>query len=215
MTSHPDLTTRSDPATGWVPPPDLRGRPYPDRLFRLLASLIGIHAWLARSVYRRRAPTRVVDRERTLVVAEVRVEADGVRSFRLTAPDGAALPAWQPGSHLDVLLPSGRRRHYSLCGDPADRGCYRIAVRWIADGGGGSQELHDSVAAGSTLTVSGPRNGFPYVPAANYLFIAGGIGITPILPMVKHAAASGAQWRLVYTGRSRESMPFLHELSVL
>jgi len=138
-----------------------------------------------------------------------------VRSFRLTAPDGAALPAWQPGSHLNVVLPSGRSRHYSLCGDPADRHSYRIAVRRSADGDGGSRELHDTVQPGTTLAVRGPRNAFPYVPAPSYLFIAGGIGITPILPMVKQAAAGGAPWRLVYTGRGTESMPFLDELRAL
>jgi len=202
-----------------VAPPDLRGREYPDRLFMLLGKLITILEWLASGSYIRRPQARPASRDLQLVVDQVRVEASDARSFRLVAADGGQLPRWQPGSHLEVLLPSGRHRHYSLCGDPGDRHCYRIAVRRLADGGGGSQELHDSVGPGSILTVRGPRNAFPYapavVPAAGYLFLAGGIGITPILPMVKQAAAEGAAWRLVYTGRSRASMPFLDELSEL
>lgn len=201
--------------TEWDVPPDLRGRQHPDRLFRALGALISTYELITNGAYLRRPPTQRVDRDLNLVVDEIRVEAQGVRSFRLAAAGGAELPSWQPGSHLDVLLPSGRCRQYSLCGDPADRGSYRIAVRRIAEGAGGSRELHDVVGIGSALTVRGPRNAFPYVRAAGYLFIAGGIGIIPILPMVKQAAAGAAPWRLVYTGRSRESMPFLDELAAL
>lgn len=200
--------------TEWVTPPDLRGRQRADRMFRTLGALITFYDWLT-AAFSQRPPTRRVDRDLKLVVDEVRVEAQDVRSLRLVAAGGDALPGWQPGAHIDVLLPSGRCRQYSLCGDPADRNSYRIAVRRIADGGGGSRELHDSISPGSALTVRGPRNAFPYVDAPGYLFIAGGIGITPILPMVKHAAAAGAQWQLVYTGRSRASMPFLDELCAL
>lgn len=199
----------------WVTPPDLRGRQHPDRLFTALGALVTAYEWLTSGAHRRRRPVQHVDRDLRLVVDEVRVEAHGVRSFQLAAPGGAELPGWQPGSHIDALLPSGRCRQYSLCGEPADRRSYRIAVRRIAHGAGGSRELHDSVGVGSELTVRGPRNAFPYVPAAGYLFIAGGIGITPILPMVKQAAADGSQWQLVYTGRSRASMPFLDELTTL
>ncbi|MGH3772788.1 MAG: PDR/VanB family oxidoreductase [Pseudonocardiaceae bacterium] len=199
----------------WVAPPDLRGRQHPDRLFRAIGAVVAGYGWLTSGSYRRRPPTQRVDRDLRLVVDEIRVEARDVRSFRLAAVGGAELPRWQPGSHLDVLLPSGRRRQYSLCGDPADRGSYRIAVRRIAGGAGGSRELHESVGIGGTLTGRGPRNAFPYVRAAGYLFIAGGIGITPILPMVKQAAAGAAPWRLVYTGRSREAMPFLDEITAL
>jgi ferredoxin-NADP reductase len=199
--------------TEWVAPPDLRGRQRADRMFRALGTLITSYDWLT-AAYSRRPPTRRVDRDLSLVVDEVRIEAQDVRSLRLVATGGSELPSWQPGSHLDVLLPSGRCRQYSLCGDPADRSSYRIAVRRIADGGG-SRELHDSISTGSALTVRGPRNAFPYVDAPGYLFIAGGIGITPILPMIKQAAASGRPWQLVYTGRSPASMPFLDELAAL
>jgi ferredoxin-NADP reductase len=195
-------------------PPDLRGRQRPDRLFSLLGTLITSLEWISSGAYIRRPQPQQVDRALRLVVDEIRVEAHDARSFRLVAAGGAELPSWQPGSHLEVLLPSGRRRQYSLCGDPTDHRGYRIAVRRLASGGG-SRELHDSVGIGTTLTVRGPRNAFPYVPATGYLFIAGGIGITPILPMVKQAAVDGAPWQLVYTGRSRASMPFLDELAAL
>jgi ferredoxin-NADP reductase len=200
--------------TEWVTPPDLRGRQRADRMFRALGTLITFYDWLT-AAFAHRPPIRGIQRDLNLVVDEVRAEAPDVRSLRLVSSDGSELPSWQPGSHLDVLLPSGRCRQYSLCGDPADRSSYRIAVRRIADGGGGSREVHDSIGTGSALTGRGPRNAFPYVDASGYLFIAGGIGITPILPMVKQAAAGSKPWQLVYTGRSRASMPFLDELTAL
>jgi ferredoxin-NADP reductase len=141
-------------------------------------------------------------------------EASGVVSLRLVRTHGGDLPAWQPGCHLDVVLPSGLRRQYSLCGDPTDRTSYRIAVRKLPSGGGGSMEIHQ-LQQGSMVTVRGPRNAFPFVASGSLLLIAGGIGITPILPMAREAARRGLDWRLVYTGRSRESMPFLEELESL
>lgn len=144
-----------------------------------------------------------------VVVASVRVAAADVVSLVLTRPDGASLPSWRPGSHIDVFLASGRQRQYSLCGDPRDRRGYRIAVRRIADGDGGSVEMH-TLRAGDRLRIRGPRNAFTFVETApSYLFVAAGIGITPILPMTR---AAGARGRLVYLGRSRETMPFLNEV---
>ncbi|WP_067841329.1 PDR/VanB family oxidoreductase [Nocardia lijiangensis] len=140
------------------------------------------------------------------------IEAEDVVSLTLRSPAGADLPSWIPGAHLDVFLPSGRQRQYSLTGDPADRTTYRIAVRYLADGDGGSREMHDDLREGDLLRIRGPRNAFTYIDAPEYLFVAGGIGITPILPMVTECARRGAPWRLIYLGRSRASMPFLHEL---
>ncbi|MFB7874424.1 PDR/VanB family oxidoreductase [Nocardia sp. NPDC056064] len=143
------------------------------------------------------------------VVESVRAEAEDVVSVRLRRAGGGPLPAWRPGSHLDVFLPSGRQRQYSLCGDPGDRYRYRIAVRRIADGDGGSVEMH-ALRAGDPLRLRGPRNAFTFVGSApSYLFVAAGIGITPILPM---ARAAGSRGHLVYLGRSRQSMPFLGEV---
>jgi ferredoxin-NADP reductase len=149
------------------------------------------------------------------VVADRADEADGVVSLRLEAPGGEALPEWHPGAHLQLELPSGTIRHYSLNGDPADRGHYRVAVRRIADGGGGSAEIHDSVTAGTVLRVFGPVNAFPFAAEPAVLFVAGGIGITPVLPMARKAAALGLDWHLVYAGRSEAAMPFLEEIASL
>jgi ferredoxin-NADP reductase/ferredoxin len=174
-----------------------------------------------RAAHRRMREPRAVERSLTLVVSEVRAEAEDVVSLRLAGePAGEApLPAWRPGAHLDLDLPSGRRRQYSLCGDPADRTSYRIAVRRLPDGEGGSREMH-TLRPGARLRTQGPRNAFPLAlpgpgPGAPVLFIAGGIGITPILPMVRAAAGAGADWRLLYTGRSRATLPFLDELDEL
>ncbi|MGY1708724.1 PDR/VanB family oxidoreductase [Geodermatophilus sp. SYSU D00758] len=138
--------------------------------------------------------------------------AEGVVVLELRDPGGAELPAWGPGAHVDLRLGNGMTRQYSLCGDPADRSTWRIAVLREPDGRGGSAYVHEEVREGATLDVRGPRNHFPLVPAPRYLFIAGGIGITPILPMVAAADAAGAAWELHYGGRSRRSMAFLESL---
>jgi ferredoxin-NADP reductase len=167
--------------------------------------------------YGRRPPAAAAD-TLTLAVAARATVADGVVSLLLRFPDGSALPAWQPGAHLDLVLPSGLRRQYSLCGDPADRYGYRIAVRRIDPGhggGGGSTEVHDGLPTGTRVTVSTPRNAFPFAGDRSVLLVAGGIGITPLLPMAREAARRGLDWRLVHTGRSRATMPFAEELRAL
>lgn len=136
--------------------------------------------------------------------------ADGVLSLTVESPD---LPAWTPGAHVDVQLPSGLVRQYSLCGDPSAQGLYTIAIRLVEDGRGGSREAHAQLLEGAELSVRPPRNRFPLRPAASYAFVAGGIGITPVLPMLRAAEAAGASWTLLYGGRSRASMPFLPELA--
>ncbi|PWI18794.1 oxidoreductase [Streptomyces sp. Act143] len=146
-----------------------------------------------------------------LLVASRTEVAEGVVQLRL---EGADLPRWEPGAHLDVVLPSGLVRQYSLCGDPADTSSYTVATRLVADGRGGSREVHERVTEGTEVEVRGPRNRFPLVEAGAYVFVAGGIGITPILPMLR-ALPEGAEWRLLYCGRSRESMPFVAELERL
>ena len=149
-----------------------------------------------------------------VVIPRITQVASGVRSFELRPTGGSEVPLWRPGAHLDVFLPSGLQRSYSLCGDPGDRSSFRIAVRRIDDGDGGSIEMH-SLSEGTQITVRGPRNAFPFRESPSYEFIAAGIGITPILPMVRHAEQSGARWTLTYLGRTRESLPFLDELREL
>ncbi|WP_432824598.1 PDR/VanB family oxidoreductase [Dactylosporangium sp. CA-092794] len=152
---------------------------------------------------------------RALLVKQVRAEAADVVSITLTDPDGAELPEWQPGAHLDLTLPSGRIRQYSLCGDPADRRSYTVAVLREVSGRGGSVELHDTALVGRTLDVRGPRNHFELRPAPSYVFLAGGIGITPILAMVRQVAREGGSWRLLYGGRDCRHMAFVDELLAL
>ncbi|EFV13131.1 PDR/VanB family oxidoreductase [Segniliparus rugosus] len=190
--------------------------PYLPRLAKLTGLLVRATELEPRPVLEQ----RLVVRERELIAVN-----DDVVSLLLEAPDRAALPRWWPGAHIAVRLPSGLVRHYSLCGDPADTRSYRIAVRRVPDGAG-SAEIHETLLPGAVLTVQGPRNAFPLLPAAmptgpdapiswgprRIRFVAGGIGITPILPMLDYAERKGMDWSLFYSGRSRESMPFLGEL---
>ena len=144
-----------------------------------------------------------------LTVAARETVAEGVVQLRL---EGRDLPRWEPGAHIDLVLPSGLVRQYSLCGDPVDTSSYTVATRLVEDGRGGSREVHEQVGVGTELEVRGPRNRFPLVEAPAYLFVVGGIGITPVLPMLR-ALPEGADWRLVYVGRTPNSMPFLDELA--
>ena len=144
-----------------------------------------------------------------LTVAARETVAEGVVQLRL---EGGDLPRWEPGAHIDLVLPSGLVRQYSLCGDPADTSSYTVATRLVEDGRGGSREVHEQVRVGAELEVRGPRNRFPLVEAPAYVFVAGGIGITPVLPMLR-ALPEGANWRLLYAGRTPNSMPFLGELA--
>ncbi|MGW3891589.1 PDR/VanB family oxidoreductase [Micromonospora chokoriensis] len=143
-----------------------------------------------------------------LVVTRRDQVATEVVAISLGRPDGAALPDWTPGAHIDLELGAGLTRQYSLCGDPADRSVLRIAVQREPAGRGGSRLAHERLTVGATVRVRGPRNTFRLVAARRYLFVAGGIGITPIAPMVAAADAAGADWRLVYGGRSRATMAF-------
>ncbi|NMH91988.1 oxidoreductase [Pseudonocardia bannensis] len=148
-----------------------------------------------------------------MVVTARREEAEGVVGVELALPSGEQLPSWTPGAHIDVELPGGLTRQYSLCGDPADGAAWRIGVLREADGRGGSRWIADELTEGATLRIRGPRNNFPLQPAGRYVFVAGGIGITPLLPMIRAVAAAGADWVLHYGGRTRASMAFLGEFA--
>jgi ferredoxin-NADP reductase len=152
---------------------------------------------------------------RELRVDAVRREAMGVVSLSLVDPGGSVLTGWEPGAHLDLVLPSGLVRQYSLCGDPSDLSSYEVAVLRDEHGRGGSREVHDSGIVGRLLRVLGPKNHFPLVDAAGYLFLAGGIGITPIYAMAREASRRGVPWRLVYGGRSLSTMAFVDGLTRL
>ncbi|HEX6351524.1 PDR/VanB family oxidoreductase [Actinophytocola sp.] len=159
--------------------------------------------------------TTVLEEGTTLLeVSQRRMAADGVVTLTLADPSGQDLPAWSPGAHIDLDLPDlGLTRQYSLCGSPADRSEWRIGVLRQPDGRGGSEYVHDALRVGTRVEVRGPRNNFPLLPAQRYLFIAGGVGITPILPMIEAATADGRQWELLYGGRSRQSMAFVADLA--
>lgn len=194
-------------------PADLYGRRKRDRLY---TALCGIGAMLgAMASASRWTPSRIepVSRTRTAVVTGRDLLTPDVVALTLADPHGGLLPAWTPGSHIDVQLPSGRRRQYSLCGPPGRRVDYRIAVRRMADGGGGSIEMHDAFGVGDPLVFEGPRNAF-YLGSHEHdlLFVIGGIGVTPMLPMMRAAQQRGSDWRAVYAGRSREYMPLLDEV---
>jgi ferredoxin-NADP reductase len=150
--------------------------------------------------------------ELDVLVADRHVAADGVVALTLRHPDGGELPAWTPGAHVDLVLSDDLTRQYSLCGDPAERSAWQVAVLQEPDGRGGSAFVHDKLSTGTTVRVRGPRNHFPLEPATRYLFIAGGIGITPIVPMLGAATAAGADWQLVYGGRTAASMAFVEQL---
>jgi ferredoxin-NADP reductase len=150
--------------------------------------------------------------EAELVVDRTQSAADGVLSLTLRHPLGEQLPAWEPGAHIDVVLGPDLERQYSLCGDPADRAAWRIAVLREPDGRGGSAYVHEQVRQGAKVRVRGPRNHFRLEPSPRYRFVAGGIGITPLLPMLAAAEAAGAEWTLLYGGRTRDSMAFTEEL---
>lgn len=138
--------------------------------------------------------------------------AEGVVVLDLRAADGSDLPAWSAGAHIDVRLPGGLTRQYSLCGNPSARDVWRVAVLREPESRGGSAYVHDALVEGADVEVRGPRNHFTLVSAPRYVFVAGGIGITPILPMIDAADAAGADWELHYGGRSRRSMAFLESL---
>lgn len=146
--------------------------------------------------------------ERDLTLACKEPLAEGVVGLTLVPSDGRPLPAWTPGAHIDLLLGPQLERQYSLCGDPGDTSALQVAVLREAGGRGGSQYVHDVLAVGCTVRARGPRNNFALVDAPGYLFVAGGIGITPIVPMIAEAERRGADWQLLYGGRTRTSMAF-------
>jgi ferredoxin-NADP reductase len=161
-----------------------------------------------------------------LIVRDRRDEADGVVSLTLAHPEGHDLPTWTAGAHVDLTVDSGDAaerssthgtsvvRQYSLSSDPADRSTWRLGVLRELAGRGGSEYVCTKLDVGDTVEVSAPRNHFELVPAGHYLFVAGGIGITPLLAMIAQARAAGADWSLLYGGRTRSSMAFLDELAV-
>ena len=150
-------------------------------------------------------PLRIAQREEL---------AQGIHRFTLVEAAGGALPGFTAGAHLTIAVPNGMRRRYSLCSDPAEAGFYEIAVKREEAGRGGSASLCDAARAGDVLQASAPRNDFPLSDrAGGLLFIAGGIGITPIRSMLHALAGDPRPWKLVYLTRSPEVTAFASELA--
>lgn len=151
-----------------------------------------------------------------VVVARKATVARDTFWFELRHPDGLPLPPFTAGSHLTVEVPHGARRNYSLCGNPADTSMYQIAVKRDPSGRGGSIGMADGVQEGDVLQISAPRNNFELHPrASDFLFIAGGIGITPILSMMRHLNTQqrAQHFKLIYCTRDEDSTAFLQELT--
>jgi ferredoxin-NADP reductase len=150
----------------------------------------------------------------TVVTAHSLIAEDVMR-VDLARADGADFPTWDPGSHVDLVLPSGLERQYSLCGQPGQQSEWTIAVLLEREGRGGSKWLHENLDTGTVLRVRGPWNHFGLEPAPHYRFIAAGIGITTILPMIRSLGSRGASWELMYAAKSAERMAFQDEVSEL
>ena len=218
----PLLTRLFKPYSG-EPPPGLY-RSSPDLLIRVVGMAVPhfLSAVMRLGGDQELPELPVALNRKAMVVVDWRLvaEDEDVVQLTLAAPDGTKLPQWHPGAHIDLHLPSGRKRQYSLCGDPREEREFRIAVRRIPGGGGGSIEVH-GLAPGQIVEISEPRNAFMMpLPgsgsrAEKLRFIAGGIGITPILPMVRLAERLDVPWSLRYAGRHRGSLPFLDELLAL
>jgi len=150
-----------------------------------------------------------------LRVAKARHTAPDVLLLDLTHPLRPELPEWSAGAHVDLRLPDGRIRQYSLCGDPADRGRYQIAIKREASGRGGSIWAHDNLVEGAIAHVSAPRNNLPLVAAQRYVLVAGGIGVTPFAAMARELARAGEDFVLHYCARTRDQAPLLAELEAI
>jgi ferredoxin-NADP reductase len=148
-----------------------------------------------------------------LIVRHRSTPAEGVVLLELAHPESEDLPRWEPGAHIDLILDEGLTRQYSLCGDPHYSGVWRIGVLLDPNSRGGSRHVHDNLNEGATVRVRGPRNHFPLVDAPHYRFIAGGIGITPILAMLEAVQRAGCGWTLLYGGRTKASMAFAEDLA--
>lgn len=158
--------------------------------------------------------TRLQEFEADLRVDRYESVAEGVVAIDLVAPGGEPLPPWTPGAHIDLVLTPDVTRQYSLCSSPDDHSRFTVGILRAPDSRGGSSLIHDEVALGSIVRVRGPRNHFPLIASPRYIFIAGGIGITPMIPMIAEAEAAGAEWTLLYGGRSEASMAFHDDLRV-
>lgn len=153
-----------------------------------------------------------------LQVRSIRLEAEGIHTFELVDPSGAELPETDAGAHVDVHLPGGLVRSYSLAGDPQDRSAWVLGVLCEAKGRGGSRAMHEVVRVGDVLPIGAPRNAFRLADGSQQrhaILLAGGIGITPLKAMAHTLAAQGASFELHYCARSPRNAAFKQELQAI
>lgn len=154
--------------------------------------------------------------QRELRVTQMTLEAEGVLSLRLARIESDdPLPAWEPGAHIDVYVPDGSTRQYSLCGDPQDLSSWQVAVLREPEGRGGSAYVHDELRVGDRLKVTRPKQSFALEDAPFHALVAGGVGITPIMAFAEHLDREGRPFQLVYGGRSEQTMAFRERLARL
>jgi vanillate O-demethylase ferredoxin subunit len=166
------------------------------------------------SYVRRKFPAPAATPTLKVRVAGIHDEAQDVKSFELVSANGKPLPAFEPGAHVSVHVDRDLVRQYSICNAPTEKNRYVIAVKQLADSRGGSRALCERVKEGDVLSISAPRNHFPLDPnATHHVLIAGGIGITPLLSMLRHLEAQRGSFELHYFARSIEQMAFHDELS--
>ena len=152
--------------------------------------------------------------ELTVKVDAITRQTQDIRSYELVDPEGRPLPMFTAGSHVDVRVPNGCTRQYSLCNDPREVDRYVIAVLREAAGRGGSDSMHDDVKEGNLLTIGVPRNNFPLSrDARHHVLLAGGIGVTPLLAMARELAARNASFELHYCTRTPDRTAFMSDLS--
>lgn len=147
-----------------------------------------------------------------MVVRDAKLVTNQIVQITLASTANSSLPQWQPGAHIDVNVGDLGWRQYSLCSSPSTPNEWQIAVLRDDGGLGGSKFIHENLKSGTHLTVRGPRNHFALAKADRYVFVAGGIGITPIIPMLEYAKQAKANYKLIYLGKQRESMAFASEL---
>ncbi len=155
--------------------------------------------------------TVVSELETDVAIVGLARPAQDIVELTLARTDAASLPGWTPGAHIDLILADDLVRQYSLCSSPSDPSAYKVAVLLEPHSRGGSKRVHE-LTEGATLRIRGPRNHFQLVSAPKYVFVAGGIGITPLIPMIEEVDAAGADWQLHFGGRTRSSMAYLAEL---
>lgn len=149
-------------------------------------------------------------------IVAIEFEAENVLSFTLQPIDSAPLEGIDPGSHVDVHLPNGMMRSYSLSNGPGHKRGYRLTVARDPKSRGGSTYVHDKLRVGQIIEISKPRNNFPLAEQASMsVFIAGGIGVTPFIPMIARLNEIGQPWRMHYCVRSRDRAALVEEIKQL